>query len=136
MTDFLIKTASRRLRASSSPFLEASSLGMGECGGRLISAWCRDTADETSETNCSLQTQTKEYSQRIMVLIIIIIKKQSFEAKLLNWQCTTYFFTARYAHWHEGQQRRSSPPVCSGPASGLSTPVDNSESPLHPVVLD
>ena len=25
---------------------------------------------------------------------------------------------ARYGRWHEGQQRRSSFPVCSGPASG------------------
>ena len=29
----------------------------------------------------------------------------------------TYFLTAHYACWHEGQQRKSSTPVCSGPAS-------------------
>ena len=70
----------------------------------------------------------------------LVYWQQSFEAKLWNWHSTNYnnhtsLITACYARWHEGQQRRSFPPS-SGPASGLSTPYDNSESPLHLVVLD
>ena len=39
------------------------------------------------------------------------------EHKIVAWSGVTYLLTARNARWHEGQQRRSSTPVCSGPAS-------------------
>ena len=95
-------------------------VGLRECGGRLSSAWC-DTADQTSETYCSLQTRTNEHSQPNNGLIQkkkLVYWQQSFEATILNWHCTTYLLTARCDRWHEGQQWRCSTPVCSGPASG------------------